>query len=168
MIKNNGDMWALNSLVAVGLIAIFLFGFFMVATAVLPGDVAEIRAEVAESSYSSQVLSLFRVPVRGLVVADFVSFGSKSPSFTLLKSPIVREVVEVFVPVGSDSLSSVNCSDLEDSLRFVYGKDVGYHVSVDEAVFCSKGAVKKNPIVAEFVLPAYDGSVYNISVEVFK
>lgn len=133
-----GDMWALNALVAVGLIAVFLFGFFMVASAVLPGDIAEIKASVAGSSHSSQLINIFRVPVKGMNIADIVS--------------------------GSD----VKCSDLADALRFVYGSGVSYTFSVDKAVLCLGGSLKKSVLKREFVLPSYDGSVHNVSVEVSK
>ncbi len=136
MIK--GDIWALNALVAVGLIAVFLFGFFMVASAVLPGDIAEIKAGVADSSYGSQLLNIFRIPVRSMNVADIVS--------------------------GSD----VKCSDLADALRFVYGSGVSYAFTVDKAVLCSGGSLKKSVLKNEFVLPSYDGRVHNVSIEVSK
>lgn len=168
MISIKGDMWALNALVSAGLIAIFLLGFFITATLVLPGDVAEIKASVVGSSYGSQLLSLFRVPVRGIVIADFISFGSKLPGSPFLDFSIVRDVVNAFVPLDSKHLDSVHCSDIEDSLRFVYGNDAGYRLAVDGQILCSKGAVKENPVVAEFVLPSYAGEVYNISIGVFK
>jgi len=78
-LRNNGDMWALNSVIAVGLIAIFLIGFFMVASLVLPKDVGKIKASVADADSGSQLISLFRVPVRNMVVADIVR-GSVSCS----------------------------------------------------------------------------------------
>jgi hypothetical protein len=67
------DMWALNAIVAVALIAIFIFGFFMIASRVLPKDVADVKAVLADVKYSSQVLGVFGIPVGGFVVADFVS-----------------------------------------------------------------------------------------------
>lgn len=140
-IRTKGDMWALNALVAVGLIAVFLFGFFMVASVVLPGDIAEIKASVVGSSYGSQLLNIFRVPVRGMNIADIVS--------------------------GS-SVSGVSCPDVSDALRFVYGPDMSYSLTVDQAVLCSGGSLKKSVLKSEFVLPSYDGSVHNVSVEVSK
>lgn len=142
-IKNKGDMWAINLVIAVGLIAIFLFGFFVLISKTMPHDVGQVKAKIVEVQHSSQLISLFRIPANNLVLADFVS--------------------------KSQSSNSIGCSDIENSLRFVYGDSINYLISVDGKKFCSKGAVKTpGALKSGFVLPAYDGSVHNISVEVSK
>lgn len=139
---NKADIWALNALVAVGLIAVLLFGFFITASAVLPSDVAEIKTSISESSRGAQLLNIFRIPVRGMVLADIVSGGS--------------------------AVSRVNCPDLTDALRFVYGTEAQYSLRVDDTMFCSAGSLQKSVLKTEFVLPSYDGKVHNVSIEVSR
>lgn len=87
MTKKAG-MWALNFLAAIGLIAIFLFGFFMLMYVLSPSDISEVKAAVAEVTTGSRLINFFRIsdildsPVDCTGLKTIIdSFYTKKPNY---------------------------------------------------------------------------------------
>ncbi|MBD3361314.1 hypothetical protein GF358_00825 [Candidatus Woesearchaeota archaeon] len=59
--NKKAGMWALNFLVSVGLIAIILFGFFMLMSSLRPSDVSEVKTTVTGINKGSSLITFFRM-----------------------------------------------------------------------------------------------------------
>jgi hypothetical protein len=141
-LKNNAGLWSLNFLVAVGLISIILFGFFVLMSVLRPADIADVKASVAEINTGSQLINFFRIPVNNQLIADLTCEHCDA-RFTY-----------------------PDCSDLRKALIDFYGKDVNCKLTVDEVKKCSRGDLGKKPIKLDLVLPDYDGKLHNLTLEV--
>lgn len=138
-------MWAFNFLASVGIIAITLFGFFLLMNYLGPGDITGVRASVVDARTGSQLINLFRIPVKEKVAAD-----------------IVNDIWSVQA-IGHEPYL-VDCNDFGRALTDFYGRDVNYSLSLDEHRICTRGDINK-PVLLKLVLPSYT-KVINVSLEV--
>ncbi len=137
--NNKAALWGLNFLVAVGLIAILLLGFYALISSLGPGDVNKVKAIVSEIGTDSQLINFFRIPVRGKIIADLP---------------------------GELGAGEMTCADLSVALRSFYGPNVNYVFSVNDKKKCSQGSLKKKPLKIGLPLPTYEGFAKNITLEV--
>jgi hypothetical protein len=141
-LNKKAGMWAFNFLLAVGLIAVFLFGLFMLMAMIAPKDVASVKATVAEINTGSQLINFFRIPVNNQLIADLTCEHCDS------------------------RIDFPDCSDLRKVLIDFYGKDVNCKLTVDNVKKCSKGDLDEESIKLDLVLPDYRGKLHNITLEV--
>lgn len=140
--NKKAGMWAFNVLIAVGLIAIFLFGLFMLMAMIAPKDVASVKATVAEINTGSQLMNFFRIPVNDQLIADLTCEDC------------------------DPKIDFPGCDDLRKALIDFYGKDVSCKLTVDKIKKCSRGDLGKKPIKLDLILPDYKGKLHNITLEV--
>jgi len=137
ILNHKAGIWGLNFLASVAVITIIFVSVFVLVS-LMPGDISEVKASVNQVNTGSQLINFFRIPVRGLLIADLADKEKKT----------------------------VGCSDLDTALNYFYGEKVAYKLTIDNKLKCSKGDFFDNLFRSEFYLPDYNGDVKKIVFEV--